>query len=447
MLSAISAGKIDGRTQNVRYRQTQFHRLYDSIVRHLADLEEAIAADSDHTAGEVQAEIFLALHEIRTHYASLDLPASLEREYRVARGKDNGDARRGFGIVYIVPSQYTLFYSAVAAMSAALAAGNCIVLELPVSPSCSSPLLRKILSVLDSDTFAIVQDRPDADFLRNTLVVAQTALDGPLSENSIASSPGCVAAIVDRTGSVEKSAEELVVARLAFHGRSPYAPDVILVNEFCLQAFLESVIQQTAKTVGRMKASERDDRQDDPQENLPGQIIVSGTGWAVVLVKDRDSLLRRKITRRLVAVHSVSSLDDAIIFCNERSISATYTFASPAAAKYVSESIDAPAWINHVPYNMLVGPVVDQIQSTRYSASWFEIPRPQIVTRSRTAGQIRALLGSAVMPLVESLPAIDQRPGYRVGFFEQGIITGVCSLVFVSCSLLGMRILATRQTR
>jgi hypothetical protein len=42
-------------------------------------------------------------------------------------------------------------------------------------------------------------------------------------------------------------------------------------------------------------------------------------------------------------------------------LNATYTFAAPAAAKYVSESIDAGvAWINHVPYDMLgkTGPLI-----------------------------------------------------------------------------------------
>jgi len=35
-------------------------------------------------------------------------------------------------------------------------------------------------------------------------------------------------------------------------------------------------------------------------------------------------------------------------------LNATYTFAAPAAAKYVSESIDAGiAWINQFPHDML----------------------------------------------------------------------------------------------
>lgn len=131
--SRILTANVDGRTQNTRYRQTQFQRLQSVLVEHIAEIQDAIRADSGHSRQEVRAEVVLALQELRTHYASLSLEKDLEVEYRIANGKDNVDGCRGAGIVYIMPCTHTLFFSVISALTAALAAGNCIVLEVSKS--------------------------------------------------------------------------------------------------------------------------------------------------------------------------------------------------------------------------------------------------------------------------------------------------------------------------
>lgn len=131
-LARILAANIDGRTQNTRYRQAQFHRLQATLVEHIAEIQDAIRADSGHTQQEIRAEVVLALQELRTHYTSLSLKKDLEVEYRIANGKDNTENVQGAGIVYIVPSTHTLFFSVISALTAALAAGNCIVLEVGI---------------------------------------------------------------------------------------------------------------------------------------------------------------------------------------------------------------------------------------------------------------------------------------------------------------------------
>jgi len=128
--SRILAANIDGRTQNTRYRQTQFHRLQTILVQHVSEIQDAIRADSGNSRQEVRAEVVSALQEIRTHYVSLSLEKDLEKEYRIANGKNNQDASRGAGIVYIEPCTHTLFFSVISALSAALAAGNCVIVEV-----------------------------------------------------------------------------------------------------------------------------------------------------------------------------------------------------------------------------------------------------------------------------------------------------------------------------
>lgn len=129
-LSRILAALIDGRAQNTRYRQSQLQKLQSTLVEHIASIQDAILSDSGHTRDEVRAEIVFALQELRVHYSGLSLKKDLEVEYRIAHRKDNPDAVRGVGIIYIVPTSHTPFFSIISALSAAMAAGNCIVLEV-----------------------------------------------------------------------------------------------------------------------------------------------------------------------------------------------------------------------------------------------------------------------------------------------------------------------------
>lgn len=64
------------------------------------------------------------------HYLSLDITQALYGEYLVANGRDNIGRRSAVGTVYIVPTRHTLFYSVISALSAALAAGSCFILEV-----------------------------------------------------------------------------------------------------------------------------------------------------------------------------------------------------------------------------------------------------------------------------------------------------------------------------
>ncbi|KGO71716.1 Aldehyde dehydrogenase, N-terminal [Penicillium italicum] len=449
-LTQIVAGNIDGRTANIRYRQKEFHRLQNSILENLNEFKEAIADDSGHTPEEVQTEVTLALKEIHTHYASLNVARSLEVEYRIANGKDNRDQKRGAGIVYVIPSQHTLFYSVIAALSAALAAGNSFVLELPKTTLRVSSLLRSILpKALDRDTFAIVETRPDDDFLRSTFVLSQQSEPEELR----------TVAIVDRTANLDDAAVDLVISRFSFNGRSPYSPDVILVNDFCAQSFIDLLIKRAPSYLGRglQQAKKVPKKGSDASllERIASeedcQVIVSGTGWAVAKVQDRNSLLlKSKIDERLLLIHQVSSLDDAINFCNSMgTLNATYTFAAPAAAKYVSESIDAGlAWVNHVPYDMLVGPALPLnsalSEETRYAPDFFQVSRGQILHKSPNTTLARSLLKSAGKPKIEvslwqfmgPLPSMQQRPGHKIGFFEQGFLTGG-SLILTSLIAMG----------
>lgn len=47
-------------------------------------------------------------------------------------------------------------------------------------------------------------------------------------------------AIVDRSADIEAAAQAITTARFSFGGYSPYAPDLVLVNEFVKKEFFEA---------------------------------------------------------------------------------------------------------------------------------------------------------------------------------------------------------------
>lgn len=52
-------------------------------------------------------------------------------------------------------------------------------------------------------------------------------------------------AIVDRSADLASAAEAIATARFAYGGNSPYAPDLVLVNEFVKGQFLRALTQAT----------------------------------------------------------------------------------------------------------------------------------------------------------------------------------------------------------
>ncbi|RDH31261.1 aldehyde dehydrogenase PutA [Aspergillus welwitschiae] len=468
-LVAVLASNIDGRLNNVLFRQKQMRRLHGCIVNNMDDIRASIVEDYGHSPEEVQTELCLALQEVHTHFASLDLKHDLQSEYLVAHGEDNWKATRGAGIIYIIPTTHTLFYSVIAALSASIAAGNCTIIELQKSSSRTSFLLWNILTdALDNDILAVCEERPSLSFLQNTLVVAQRRLDDLAAEGLRVLIPQDerVAAIVDRTANVDEAAAGLVMSRFAFGGRSPYAPDIVLVNEFCLGRFIEAVIKHAAAWM-RSGSLSQDACIVTGQKKLRSlldgvapedgvQTIVSGDDWGVVQIRNRNSpLLQRKFEGKFLILHAVSSLDDAINFSNSKDNHATYTFARLDAAKYVSESIiSQAAWINHVPFHMLLGPALPHSRplspSSRYTANLFRVPHPKIVHPTVDSALVKSILlpsaaagEKTLQKLLSSPPEVEQRPGHRVGFFEQGLISGTSVVLsFIICvSMMGVRFL------
>lgn len=133
-IDTLLATVIDGRTDNIRYRQNQLQSLHKALRNNAEKISSAIAedicGDNQGTNTEAQCEFYLASDVIRRLYRTLNFESSLNDEYNIARGTDLLSRRVGKGSVVIRPSTHTRFYSIICPIATAITAGNCVCLEV-----------------------------------------------------------------------------------------------------------------------------------------------------------------------------------------------------------------------------------------------------------------------------------------------------------------------------
>jgi hypothetical protein len=151
---------------------------------------------------------------------------------------------------------------------------------------------------------------------------------------------------------------------------------------------------------------------------------------------------------------------------------ALYTFSDAATAKFLSQHFNAlVSYANHIPSHLLVGPAAPASPLAppvrhKYSTEMFSSPRPQY-TASASAKDDVALVDSILAGFHEparqqaALQKLDatmggkqgrvlqpkkiQPMGDQLGFFEQGILLGLGSVVVFAISTVGISILAWKR--
>lgn len=151
--------------------------------------------------------------------------------------------------------------------------------------------------------------------------------------NLISSVPSLpTVAVVDRSANLDSAAQALVRAAFSFGGRSPYSPDIVLVNEFTKKDLLTALVRATIAAndaiedhgrLGQEKPTLRSGGGVDAalQQLRAGstatglRVVTESACGAVVDVQDRTlDLITRKAGGPVLVIHSVKSLDDAIDF-------------------------------------------------------------------------------------------------------------------------------------
>lgn len=121
---------LERRAQSTLHKQAQIRQLFSALNSSASAIKLAIQLDSGIQPREAELEFVLALTELRELYGALDIANELDNQRRISDDKDNLERVNPHGIVYVVPGTLSLFYSSVSPLAAAIAAGNCVVLEV-----------------------------------------------------------------------------------------------------------------------------------------------------------------------------------------------------------------------------------------------------------------------------------------------------------------------------
>ncbi|KAH7406221.1 Aldehyde/histidinol dehydrogenase [Phaeosphaeria sp. MPI-PUGE-AT-0046c] len=457
-ISNLQSTALSARCHNVFFRQKQLKTLHDALRNNASEIKDALKQDTRASDAEITIEFALALETIKEHYNAINSKKELESEYLITNGKDAQDRSEPWGVTYIEPQQsHTPLFSIVAALGAALRAGNCIALKLENNLRALPALLRKLLpQAIEADTFAIIASAPSTEHMTTCHQVFQeTGKDHP-TYSQLVSSQGKVIAIVDRTADLPAAAEQLVAARFSFGGTSPYAPDIVLVNEFVKKEFLEHALRQSIRflsgtddVVANGSSKKSGPKASDALKTLQdtkswkSKVITGGDNGAVVELTNL-SRLPPKTSQPLFCIASITSLEHAISLVDgdldpSESLAAAYHFGVPASGKYLSQFIRADAsFVNHVPYRLLLGPTAPSNYpidvEKRYTAQHFSRPSPAFISPSKSQGALQKVITgkdsrkAAAEMLAKATQEIKEQKraeSIAIGYFEQGIFIGL----------------------
>ncbi|KAL0944143.1 putative aldehyde dehydrogenase [Colletotrichum truncatum] len=453
---------VDGRSDGIRFRQDNLRSLHEEMRKESGTLCAAQEKDTGASQAEIEAEYYLAMEAVRHFYESLDFSTELEAEYFVAQGKDNAGRRAGAGLVIIRPTTYTRLFSILNPLAAALAAGCVVALEqifqLEDTLLQLDSVLRSIFTrALDQNAFCVTKKIADQSLLDAAILVDQTgtAPSANRVNHLVSANTTRAVAIVDRTADVEAAAQAITAARFGFGGQSPYAPDLVLVNEYVKKEFFEACSKHATlafareTTVRRSSDNQNEQTRRAVQEAEEKRLISSfgSRDFKLIDIKDKDSsLLNMKISGRFLPIAISSGLVDSIYTHEfEQPLLASYLFASPDAAKYLSQHISSHvSYVNQIPSSLLLGPAAptshDPVLEFRYSKAMFSVSRPQIIEKtSGSLAKVEQLLsGSSGITAqgmrtlaVAPLKPTNQPGNSRLGFFEQGFVLGASLIMSV----------------
>lgn len=75
-------------------------------------------------------------------------------------------------------------------------------------------------------------------------------------------------AIVDRSADIEAAAKAITTARFSFGGYSPYAPDLVLVNEFIKKDFFEACSRYATLSFAGASAARKVDKNQSEEVKM-----------------------------------------------------------------------------------------------------------------------------------------------------------------------------------
>ncbi|KAG3184032.1 hypothetical protein PC129_g25319, partial [Phytophthora cactorum] len=171
--------------------------------------------------------------------------------------------------------------------------------------------------------FTITPTITDAAVLSSAILVDQTSKSSSpsLTTQLLSATQHRAIAVVDRTADLDAAARAITAARFGFGGMSPYAPDLVLVNEYVKKDFFEACSRYATLSFARDTAVRRVDgnRSEESRRAIreaeEKRVATSfgSSDFKLVDVKDRDAAIANiKVNGRFLPIVTCTSLLDAV---------------------------------------------------------------------------------------------------------------------------------------
>lgn len=151
---------------------------------------------------------------------------------------------------------------------------------------------RNEFKTYDGEAFAIATSRvEDTDFLGKCLVIDQTKLEGAVP-HVLKHHPHRIAiAVVDRTSDLAKAAKAILKSKHSFQGTSPYAVDIVMINEWAKTRFLTQCDELLRREPWSEKKASRqkilEERNLPNEEEEEGEVLLEVNGIILSEIKRR----------------------------------------------------------------------------------------------------------------------------------------------------------------
>lgn len=130
VLRTVQAAVVDQRAHNIRYRQNELHRLHAMLLNRMSELCDAARIDSVMTQTEAEVQYGQLMAAVHESYVGLDNTVAHNEEYSLAQNRSHPQRKIPYGLVLIRPSLHARLYSVLQPLVAAIAAGNCVIVEV-----------------------------------------------------------------------------------------------------------------------------------------------------------------------------------------------------------------------------------------------------------------------------------------------------------------------------
>lgn len=125
-VDSLRASFATEKLKHITHRRHEIAKLYRGLQDDMEGICNAIASEGRCSAAAADAEFRLTMDGIRKFYHALKTP---DTKLQLRGAQRDGTRRLAVGVVAIRPASHSRLYSTLIPLTAAIAAGNCVLLE------------------------------------------------------------------------------------------------------------------------------------------------------------------------------------------------------------------------------------------------------------------------------------------------------------------------------